>query len=348
LSETIPPEQMQTLLKTFSSMVETTNRVEDYLEKNYAQQAKPELIDKIRINLLTRGKDLFSQEVDPTKLEKQLADARADLVLFASITQTMKREMVDLNFDDFKEISLESQSGKSLTAKEKQSIREIVADNWSAFPDFLPFVMKGIDQALEKNDNQFYLIRHGKDLVAFCRFDPLENNQLYGASLNVRPDLRGSNIGRLFKDKVIDKKAERQVIQSDAIPELPIIPNYLREFGMTINGIKKNYGGSGRDLWNFETDKEANKSYQYQSKSTAEIMDSWKSNIYEPNQAVVILKQDISKGFAYIMNKSDEIIKNGNYVMTAYRPDPENKKTVYTVFEKKPISKPVPEAAKAA
>ncbi len=108
--------------------------------------------------------------------------------------------------------------------------------------------MNELAQALESPGREFYILKNGGDIVAFIRFDVLDEGRLYAASLNVRPEVRGSRIG----SATLDKKAETHDIEAVAYEKNPMLKHYLEDFGFKIAGKIPNYKNSGELFYKLE------------------------------------------------------------------------------------------------
>lgn len=337
LADRLPARDMKKLLQSFGAIVGETTKAEDYLRQNFRRDRdfSEATIDTIRKSLLAKGTRALTSLADqpdlpPIAIQQTLDNAKAELLLFASTFQTLREENKDVSLEDFRDTRLEASAGGKLSAADRAAMFSVAEQNWAAYPELKPHVMARLKEALKQPDNQFYLIKHKDELVAFCRFDPRPDGRLYAASLNVRPTIRGADFGRLIQEKALAEKAKDHVVEADANPALPIIPKYLGEFGFTVTGVIENYGGAKHNFWQMERDDSANESYRFAQQSTAAIKKTW-----QENQAGPIHRFSLADGWDAVTRECEALMRSGGNVITAIRPEGQE---VYVAFEPRPAA----------
>lgn len=200
--------------------------------------------------------------------------------------------------------------------------------------------MAEFNNSLKSPDNRFYTVKYGGKVIAFIRFDPQENCELYGGSLNVRPDLRGSTIGEAVLKTILKQEAGENIINAKAYSKLPILKRYIGEFGFVATEMIDNYHGrEGEFGFKMTLSEGENQNYKLFNKPLEEIKEEYHDNMYAVNQPEIVLKFDGRSERNAMMEYCRKLLGQG-YVLTAYRPEkektvPGEAEQIYLAFEKR-------------
>jgi len=314
-------------------------------DKQNISQADKNLIFQNVLNrasgLLVNFSDKLKSKGDMTYNEvmSELKKYQSDIILFVETFKTLNREGKALELADFKNINISRKSGQEIPDEEKSEFEKIAAENWSKY-FFKDEVIEEFKKSLENPDNRFYTVKYGGKTVAFIRFDPQDNCELYAGSLNVRPDLRGSTIGEAVLKTILKEEAHNNTINAKVYSRLPILKRYIGEFGFVATDMINNYHGrAGEYGFKMLLAEEENQGYKFFNRPLKEIKAEHHDNTYALNQPEIVLKFDSLNEQEVMMGQCQKLLDYG-YVLTAYRPEKEKTgsgetESVYLAFEKR-------------
>lgn len=355
IGEKFNKEAAQNIFNKYSEIIDAKEKIQNYLfeyfgsQKNYSQEDFNSIID----NLMRKGRELLiyyaSQAERLTKQEqkslvqeiiKQLESYKTEILLFASIFKSLSsKEKID--FNEIKETKLIKKDTSDLTLKEKEKMVEIFKNNRiGVYPDkLLEISLSSFKEALNLKGKEIFILTYKGEPVSFIRFDKLGENRLFAASFNVRPEARSSSIGRAMLKATLDKKARNYVIEAEAYTKIPIVANYIGEFGFVARGIDLDYKGSGEAFFIMERDDEKNKKFitrQFTSEQIfREYLNNFVDNQFKPSQRFIILHFDLEHQEKEFRKVCDRLLNQQDYVLTRFlRINPQE---VYLVFEKEQI-----------
>ncbi len=193
-----------------------------------------------------------SGQIDLDRLTASMDNIKADVLLYAaSFKQASTESGVD--FKDLKDTNFESKDSSELTPAEKDEMLRIFVENRPGYS--LPLLQKTkaeFEEALESSGKKFYVIKHNNVIMSFIRFDDLGNHRLYGGSLNVRFEARGSAIGSALMSAVMAKEGEHNTIEAVVCSKNPMLKHYVDDFGCKIVGEIPDFEGTGEKYYQLE------------------------------------------------------------------------------------------------
>ena len=215
---------------------------------------------------------------------------------------------------------------------------EIYSRNYEDRPVFREKLLSEFLEALTKNEDNtnFYMYKKDDDIVAFSRFDQLENRKILAASLNVRDVACNSHIGKIFSDKCIKKESCSGDIIASCDAFSPAASGHL-ESGFVGGEVVEDYNKEDKESNNipaFIIEKKRGKKYDSQNLGREELIKEYNKNFKDNKfnkEDMIILKLD-SKS-PELLNISKNLINKESYVMTRYFYTDKKCKEAYCVFE---------------
>lgn len=272
LGEKLPKESAKALFSKYGEIIDEVDNIGGYIEKSTKGQVGPEIINKAKENLLIKGKDLLSRYADKAntcigdecinigkELEEKLLNIKASLMLFASACKSLSEENM-LSIEDLANTELEIIHGgiDENTQEEMKRIFKENRPNYSA--KLLEDVSSEFEVALKdpKENQTFYILRNNNEIASFMRLDELEDGSIYGASFNVRTELRGSSIGTELMKKIVVKESSKKTFKILCYDKNPMLEKYKTEFGFNIVGEIDNYHNTGEKFYKMERSPSSN------------------------------------------------------------------------------------------
>ena len=282
-------------------------------------------INRRVISLLTAAEDSAAIQDSLTSTNKQVAleklsEEGTELVLFANIFRDAFKGTANMDFEQLRGLSVDTEHGGRIDQQTKEQMLAIFEDNWRGQkPEALPALRQGFLQKLEHGEQtQFHILKKDGRVVAFIRFDErpdLEPGALYGGSLNVGPSLRGSAIGEAMMKSAVDEAAKEHVIYADVFPELIVGTKYVEDLGCVITGVEEiSLGGKTVKRLLLKRNDQENANYKRAGKNA---------------QTITL---DIGRGVEDMLKVIEQQTKSGQ-VATRYFADPANPNLRTLVFE---------------
>lgn len=252
LGEQFDADVVRGVVTKYAEIVEASERMREYITsafKNRENVSEEAVTDAIR-HLLHKANELLARFAsqpghDTEKILAQLENAKSEIFLFASAFKAASTEG-HLEFSDVRDAALMEKDSSELTEEERAAMLRIFEENRPQYsPELLKETMTEFQGAIGVAGSEVYLLKNKKELVAFMRFDQLENGNLYAGSLNVRPEARGSTIGSAMLKVTLDEKSKSHDIEAVAYEKNPMLKHYTREFGFEITGEIPNYHNTG-------------------------------------------------------------------------------------------------------
>ncbi len=344
ISEEFPPEAAKSIFSKYSEIAGTTEQVRSFLQENFANQSEynQELEEKIIQNLLKKGKDLLvnyakTPEKTPEQVLSELEDINTEIILFATTFKTLKNNNENISLEDFQNYSVKSQPPDQISEEQKDVMRQILITNWlSQNQAITEYALSHLNNGLSNPNSKFYIMRFNNEIIGYQRFDANSDGSLDAGSFNIKQEARGSHIGEAALRTYLNQEAASHVIKADASPFIPIAKRYIGEFGFVATGLKQETSPQGETflLMDMERNDGLNPEYQYIS-NHQKAQSEYQSNQYEPDQNQIILKFDQVDQQNQMLFELNQILSQGNHIMTAYFNDSENPNNVYLCFEKK-------------
>ncbi len=251
LAEMLDTETTEAVFTKYNEITDASEQARKYILQ-ILKDRKVNIDDVIK-NLLHRGNELLKQwaksleKTNPADMLTDLARIKTEVQLLASTFLVASEDKDDpVKIDEIKVAQMEVRYSSSLTNEEKGEMERIFINNRKNYSkDLLDDTLSEFKSALISKDKEFQILKLGKDIIAFIRFDQLPNGNLYAGSLNVRPEIKGSAIGSAMLRATLDKKAESHDIEAVAYSKNPMLKHYTGSFGFEIVGEIPDYHGTG-------------------------------------------------------------------------------------------------------
>ena len=329
----------------YVEIISLTEKSKEELENLFKNRKdiSDEEIEKVTQNLISKAGQIlidFSDKIgkgektDKGDILNELEKYKADLILTASVYKGINKENV--NFEDLEEVELEKKNANDLSDEEIEQMKDIYARNYKYNPEFQKAILDNFDNILKESENktEIYFYKDNDKIVAFSRFDVIDEGKKYFGSFNVDPVLNSSSIGSSLMEASLEKESVNNEIEADCIPETLISSKYIGGgCGFVVKKINTDYKNTGVALFNIEKRKE-NKKYHYFNCSEKEIIEEYNSknsdNQYDSYPERFILRFEPKS--KELISTTEKLIKE-NYVISNYVFS-KNCKEVYCAFEK--------------
>lgn len=271
LGEKLPKESAEKLFAKYGEIVDEVENIAEYLSKSVGDKATPEILESAQNHLLIKGRDLLSgyaKNADFCKdeecedlgreLETKLSNIKSSLLLFASACKSLSEQKL-LSIEDLANTELDVIHGELEQVAQEEMMR-IFKENRPHYPPaLLADTISEFENALKNtNENQtWYVLRNGGDIASFMRLDNLEDGSIYGASFNVRTELRGSTIGSELLKKIIEEKSEKQPFKIVCYDKNPMLKKYIEDFKFKVIGTIENYHNTGEKFYDMVREPQA-------------------------------------------------------------------------------------------
>lgn len=263
LGNKLPEQSTKILFGKYAEIIDEASRVSENLKVLLGENMSPGIVSSVQEHLLVRGKELLAKYAEQAdvcrdiecqdlgrKLEEKLADLKASLLLFAGACKTLA-EKGEFDFEDFKNVSLDLEKGM-LSDDTKTEMKKIFLANREQYsPTLLKEVATDFEQNLSdpKEHQLYYILRYKNEITAFMRLDEQADGSVYGASFNVRPELRGSAIGTELLKEIIEKESASRPFRAICYEKNPMLKRYVSDFGFEIVGTLTDYHGTGETFF---------------------------------------------------------------------------------------------------
>lgn len=273
LAEKLSEESVKILFEKYGEIIDEVDNIASYLNNSVEGKVLPqEVINSAKENLLVRGKDLLNNYAVKAgvcngeecanigkELEEKLSNIKASLLLFASACKSLSEEGL-LSIEDLANTDLEIIHG-GIDEKTQEEMKRIFKENRPNYSkELLDDVTKEFEDALKnsKENQTFYILRNNKDIASFMRLDEQEDGSIYGASFNVRTELRGSSIGTELMKKIVVKESSSRLFKILCYEKNPMLEKYKTEFGFNVVGEIDNYHNTGEKFYKMERSPSSN------------------------------------------------------------------------------------------
>jgi len=235
----------ETADKIFAKYAQLADYAQDsakYLSQQFNIQDETQ-IQKIADHLLRRGKALLSvcAEENLTALQviEKLEGIKGEVEILSATLKSAKEDGIKINPEIIQGLKIEKRAD-NLNEKEKKAIVKIFQDNYRKIfadnPQAYQRVEDDFLKELENLQNQMvYIMKFNNEVVAFCRFNPLSDSEVYGGSLNVTEEIQGLNIGGYFICNTLKEVSKNYDIIIKTRKDNPANEKYQKE-GFVITG----------------------------------------------------------------------------------------------------------------
>lgn len=326
LGEKLPRETAAAIFRKYSEIVDETEKIRDYLEKNFRGEGEISqgTIQEIVEGILRKGADTLRkffenlEDSDPEDIQKELSLINSEIVLCSQSFSAIKKDDPETKLSDFKNLSVRIEGATTLSQELRKKLKDISSRNWKRFPDLHQKVVDGLEKSFENENSTFFLLKSGDEIIGFMRLDRQEDGSLYAGSLNIQPDIRNSKMGKPFLSQVLEGVPEDSPVHATAYPKLEITPCYIGSLGFVASGIVENYEGSDKDFFQMTYDRRVNGKYKYFGKR--KLFDQEFRSNDEVSQDGTILARFTDDDFGYqeFMKKAKRLLSDGSHVLTFY------------------------------
>ncbi len=291
-------------------------------------------INRQATSMIVAMADFVKGKSDGTEsLLKGLIGKTLESEVFSSLFQdAFKGVRGVVDFEQIKGLQMESRLTSQLTPDEKAEMLLLFESNWQQMgSDYVIPLRAALQTKLDAQNNQteFHLVKKDGRIVTFMRFDKrddLEPRALYGGSLNVSPELRGSAIGETVLHRVLDHKAKDHVIYADVFPEVLAGTAYVETFGSVIVGVDEVDLLEGKKAKRFLLRRDDRENDQYLARGE-------EVNALQQVDGVHVVSFDLRTQKEEMMTTIAKAVRHGN-VATRYWYDPKDPNIRFFAIEK--------------
>ncbi len=269
LAET-SPKLASAIFDKYGTVIDATLKVEDYIREQYGQEADPLTTEKIRRRLTKKAKEIletFIEQIAKDKsrenqdgkdadgqLIKRLEDVRADILLLANTYKTINRKE-KIPLANIPDLDLETiPSGQTVPVDlHEQFIRIFESNRSGTYP--APLIKASRDEfvgAMENNRSEWRILKHQDQILAFVRFEERKPGHLYVGSLNVQPDIKGTDLATSFIKELLEEKSKDYTLEAVSWENNPNLPFFIQGLKFQRVGIDPNYLGTGQKFVKLE------------------------------------------------------------------------------------------------
>lgn len=231
----------QMIFKKYAEVVDTTERVSDYLlvHFNGLKGDERELLN-IKENLLTQAKNIlasFASDAEHARKSKKkltgeeiasrLEEINAEMLIFLASFKTIVESGQAIKLEDIKDMEFVSCYGGELSMEEHGTMADMYMRNYVEFPKLQSYLLDNFRTKLADPNTVFKVFRHQGKIVGFYREDIKADGSVYFGSFNIDPDYQGYRIGETILKNRIDSTAKDHVIEADVVETFPIAGNYI-------------------------------------------------------------------------------------------------------------------------
>lgn len=282
IGEKLEGQGAEEIFVKYSAIAEKTFNLEEKLSALLPDNSvNAEQKTRITEGLLRRAKEVLvgfadrlesGQDIKKDEVLSSLNRVSEEILLFAA---TFKEVSVgrDLELSELANTRVEVELASGLKPADQEAMRRFFIENRKHYtPELLKETLVDFERALKDNHNVFYSLKHGSELVSFVRFQNLPNGHAYAGSLNVRPDVKGSNIGTAFFKTLLEQRVKDQPVEGVVNARNPMAKRYVNDFAWPITGMDLNYHGTGEPFLNMTKDKAISHNFKSTQLSEQEII----------------------------------------------------------------------------
>ncbi len=336
LAETLDQKTLKAVLSKYLEITEATKHVREYLRTTFrGKDVSEQRINEVVRRLLHKANELlvaFSQKTDRDSEEilANLETIKTETLVFADTFKAVSSEHA-ISFQDIENTELTQKDSSTLTLAERQTMLDVFEKNRANYPAaLLKETLADFEKALGSTGKEFFILRHGGEILAFIRFDELKNGNLYAGSLNVRPETKGSAIGSAMLRATLDEKARDRVIEAVAYTQIPMVAHYLGEFGFVAKGLDRNYDGTGQVFFKLERNDQQNAELDSHAWPDTKIVSPSKKSSRN-----IVIRTFARPDDPALFATCEKLLQDGSHILTRYIKNSPDKQ-IYLVFEKTP------------
>lgn len=283
---------------------------------------------------------------DVGQLFLELDKIDEELNIFLASFKATKPEL-----EDVKGIELSSSSVSDLSNEDKADMLEISKANWLGRGSAGEGVVSEFAEALETGqDIRFYILKRDGEVVSFLRFEPVRNERgniipghEYAGSFNVDPNYRGSAIGGAMIEEVLNREAEKFVLEATVHPDITVGTKYVEDTGFAITRVLPNYDNSGVTFFEIICDRKKNDKLATRKMSQQELIDLFKQQELQQELSInrspdldddiIVHRFKCEEEKEAILSTVNQLTGEG-YLGSRYFIDPDDKDYRYYIFER--------------
>ena len=351
ISESLDQKSADAIFSRYAEIADVVERETEQLLKDFFVMENGQKVDRSKINdeLLGRAKTIIStfatrlekgEKIGSEEVLRELDHFQRDTVLFASMFKESAKGKSSIEFENIRGLSFEQKNPADLTNDEREEMLHILDENWrTQMPSVASFVRAGFEKKIDPANTatRFHVLKKNGKVIASVRFDErpdLGPNVLYGGSLNVSPELRGSALGESVMRKTVDDEARDHVIYADFFPEVAAGSMYVEQFRFVVVGVeevKVEEGGASERRLVIMRDDAINGSYRARQEEITrqQLIERGGEN---ERDGIQVRRFEFPKQKKEFVDAVDRATKNG-LVMTRYFADEKDKNIRYVAFE---------------
>lgn len=243
------PESAREVFEYYLNILERAEQAERLVEGsvNCEQEDCVAISEQVRKNILNRGQ---------RDLENALKteDVSSLIQLLKTFVISAKEYVAILQ--EIPEAGIEIVSSGDLKEEDVDQMRTLLTRNYTAtypephFDNFRELVSNSFESAIQNPDSQFRLLRDGKKIIAFNRFDRayLDDEVItYFGSFNVSPAYSGLG-SIMLTQSVLERAKDDLPIKAHSDPYQPITKKYL-EIGFYAVDYYEVEGNPSFEIW---------------------------------------------------------------------------------------------------
>lgn len=257
-------ELFDTVLNTYLDFLKQIEELDTLYQGNKVdlEKCKQELRQKAESSFFANGGLLrLSAAAFASKVGKNYEHVNAQATAFATVfrnaVSAAKRSGETIDFKEFADTRLEVLTAAELDSQAKETIIKIFTENREDNPKYqqahpetgqtwLESLAADLKAALEAGDKtEFYILKHGNDIVGFIRFDDLGNKKYHVASFNVNSAYKDGKIGGIIFRTALELKGQDNHYVMEAESGNAAMPFYTEGLGFTAGAPIENYKGFG-------------------------------------------------------------------------------------------------------
>ncbi len=361
LGEKLSFEEANLIFAKYNEISDVAERnTEELIDKYFNKKDRnitEEQYSAARASLLQKSKDLllnFSKQIygdnkiKGEALMLELEKIKTDTIFFTSVFKNFAKNNPEASFEDFKGLSLETTNGPDFKEEDILKMISIAQKNYQEDEAMQKLVVESLQEGLQKEAAEFFVLRRDGEIMAFDRFDD-EGEYFYVGSFNVDASYRGSAIGEVMMQESFDRKAKEKPLQGITDPKKIICSKYVEEEGFIINGILHTQF-DGKELLEVEIlrDDQKNKNYIYRSHDKlSDLFIAYQDQQKEFTVGASRRSQTLNEKRPFLMsfdqkeelekftNLADKLIGGYGYVITRYAQLGKKNGRVLVAFEQK-------------
>lgn len=238
-----------TVFAKYAELVGYAQKSGEYLTEKFSINDKNNA-QKIAEQLLQRGKALLAlcadEDLTPEQIYQKLEDIKGEVEIFTVTLKSAKDDGIKIDFEMVKDLRIEKKvmtARNDLTQEEKDNLIKICTDNYKDIfaknPEAYERVVKDFRAEIDNLEGQMvYVMKYQNKIIAFCRFAPLSEQEVYGGSLNVSKNVQGLSVGNYFIKSTLDEVSNQYDIRIRTRKDNPANNNYQKK-GFLVMGETK-------------------------------------------------------------------------------------------------------------